>query len=181
MQSIADAAGINKAMLHYYFRGKESLYEEVFAYTMQRFMASFGASLQEAPTFAGTLRAFIEGYVSFVRQNEDAMRLMVTENLSGGTLLGQHVKRMKDQSGTPPQVMSDRIESAAASGEIRDVDPRHTLLSIISTCIFFFVMKPTVQILHPDAEDWDTFVTERTDHLFDLIYRGLACDTPPSG
>ncbi len=49
MQAIADRADINKAMLHYYFRSKDKLYEQVFAFTMRRFMASFGASLREAP------------------------------------------------------------------------------------------------------------------------------------
>jgi len=173
MQSIADAAGINKAMLHYYFEGKRDLYESVFRYTMQRFMASFGASLKRASTFRETLRAFVQGYVSFVQENEHVVRLMVTENLAGGTLLAEYVQQMKDQTGAPPQVMVDRIRSAVDAGEIRDVDADHTLLSIVSTCIFFFAMRPTVEFLHPDAEDWNAFVNERVDHIFDLLYHGL--------
>jgi len=174
MQSIADAAGINKAMLHYYFRSKDQLYADVFDHTVHRFMASFGESLQDAPTFEETLRAFIEGYISFVQRNEAAMRLMITENLSGGTLLAEHLQQMKRQPGTPPEVMIRRIEDAAAAGTIRSVDPHHTMLSVISTCLFFFAMRPTVQFIHPDASDWNTFVADRADHIFDLVYHGLA-------
>ena len=137
MQSIADAAGINKAMLHYYFRRKDDLYGSVFEHTMRRFMMSFGASLKEAPTFQKTLRAFIEGYVSFVQKNEHVMRLMVTENLAGGTLMAEHVQHMKMKDGAPPQVMVERIRVAVEDGDIRSVDPDHTLLSIVSMCIFF--------------------------------------------
>jgi TetR/AcrR family transcriptional regulator len=173
MQSIADAAGINKAMLHYYFRRKDDLYASVFEHTMRRFMMSFGASLKEAPTFRKTLRAFIDGYVSFVRQNEHVMRLMVTENLAGGTLLAEHVQHMKMKDGAPPQVMVERIRTAVENDEIRPVDPDHTLLSIVSMCIFFFAMRPTVEFLHPDASDWDAFVSERVDQVFDLVYHGL--------
>jgi len=174
MQAIADAAEINKAMLHYYFCDKETLYEEVFAFTMGRFMASFDTSLRDAPTFEETLRAFIEEYVEFVRSNEDAMRLMVNENLAGGTLLGEHLRELEQSGDAPPQILAEQIEHAAEAGTIRSVDPHHTVVSVISTCLFFFVAKPTVQMMHPDAgEDWEAFVESRKDHLFDLIYQGL--------
>jgi len=175
MQEIADAAGINKAMLHYYFRDKETLYEEVFGFTMRRFLASFGTSLKEAPTFEDTLRTFIDGYVDFVRSNEDAMRLMVNENLTGGSLLGKHLREATKAGDAPPKILVETIASAAEAGEIRPVDPVHTVFSVISVCLFFFVAQPTVEIMHPPAdEDWDAFVEARKDHLFGLIYHGLA-------
>ena len=175
MQAIADAADINKAMLHYYFQDKGTLYEEVFTYTVERFMASFGASLREASTFEHTLRAFIDGYVEFVRSDEAAMRLMVQENLAGGRLLGTHLREATNAGDAPPQILVETIAAAVDAGEIRDVDPQHTVLSVVSTCLFFFVARPTVQIMHPDAEDdWGAFVEARKEHLFDLIYHGLA-------
>lgn len=174
MQEIADAAEINKAMLHYYFRSKEQLYEEVFAFTMRRFMESFGASLREAPTFEETLHAFIEGYIDFIRDHEHAMRLIVNENLAGGSLLGTHLRRLEESGEAPPRILARQIEQAVDAGEIRPVDPDHTVLSVISTCIFFFVACPTVEMMHPDADDWPSFVEARKEHLFDLIYYGLA-------
>jgi Transcriptional regulator len=175
MQAIADAADINKAMLHYYFRDKATLYEEVFDYTMRRFMASFGESLKEAPTFEETLGVFIDGYVEFVRSDEAAMRLMVQENLAGGSLLGEHLQEATGSGDTPPQILVETIAAAVDAGEIRTVDPQHTVLSVVSTCLFFFVARPTVEIMHPAAaDDWGAFVEERKDHLFDLIYNGLA-------
>ena len=175
MQAIADAADINKAMLHYYFSDKASLYEEVFAFTMRRFMASFGASLKEAPTFEETLRVFIDGYVEFVRSNEAAMRLMIHENLAGGGLLGEHLRDAAESGEAPPKILVETIASAVEAGEIRPVNPQHTVLSVISTCLFFFVARPTVEIIHPAADaDWDAFVEDRKEHLFDLIYHGLS-------
>lgn len=175
MQEIADAADINKAMLHYYFDSKDNLYDAVFSFTMRRFMASFGESLKEAPTFAETLRTFVDGYIEFVRDNEAAMRLMVNENLAGGTLFAEKLHTFKQQDDAPPSILIETIGSAAASGEIRPVDPDQTVLSVVSSCLFFFVMRPTVEVIHADAdEDWGTFVDDRKDHLFDLIYHGLA-------
>jgi TetR/AcrR family transcriptional regulator len=176
MQAIADRADINKAMLHYYFRSKDQLYEQVFGFTMRRFMASFGESLREAPTFAETLRAFIDGYIAFIRDNEHAMRLMLNENLAGGSALGRHLQRIDaSDAAPPPKVLVERIEVAIEAGEIRPVDPQHTVLSVISMCIFFFAAAPTVRVIHPDASaDWNAFVDARKEHVFDLIYHGLA-------
>jgi len=175
MQTIADAADINKAMLHYYFRSKDQLYEEVFAFSMRRFMAAFGESLRAAPSFKETLGAFIDGYVDFVRENRAVMQLMVSENLTGGSTLGRHLRRQQEAEQTPPRVLVERIEAAVEAGEIRPVDPDHTVLSVISTCIFFFVAEPTVRIMYSEADaDWAAFIDARKKHLFDLIYHGLA-------
>jgi len=176
MQAIADRADINKAMLHYYFRSKDQLYEQVFGFTMRRFMAAFGESLGAAPTFRETLRVFIDGYVDFIRDNRAVMQLMVSENLAGGSALGRHLRRMQEaERALPPRILVERIEAAVNAGEIRPVDPHHTVLSVISTCLFFFVTEPTVRVIHPAARaDWSAFVDARKEHLFDLIYHGLA-------
>ena len=175
MQAIADTADINKAMLHYYFRDKETLYEEVFAYTTRRFMASFDESLETAPTFAETLRAFIDGYVDFARSNDACVRLMVQENMAGGTLLGEHLRDAIQSGDSPPRVLVDTIASAVEEGEIRPVNPDQTLLSVVSTCLYIFIARPTVEIMHPSARpDWDAFVEARKEHVFELLYYGLA-------
>ncbi|MES3628694.1 MAG: TetR family transcriptional regulator [Longimonas sp.] len=182
MQQIADAAQINKSMLHYYFSTKADLYDAVFAHAMERFMASFDRqALHEADSFSELLRRFISGYVAFCASHTDAMRLIVSENLRGGPLLGQHLKRMADAgTDTPPQIFRAAIESAIASGEIRPVDPDHALLTIIAGCIFPFIARPTVEQMHPaSASDWDAFVETRKEQVFDVVHRGLVAPNAP--
>lgn len=176
MQQIADTAGINKSMLHYYFRTKADLYEAVFGHTMERFMASFDhQALHEAGSFAELLRRFIGGYVAFCQTHTHAMRLLVSENLRGGPLLGEHLQEMANAgTDTPPRLFRNAIERAIESGEIRPVDPDHTLLTIIASCIFPFVARPTVERMHAPAEaDWTSFVEMRKEQIFDVVYRGL--------
>lgn len=188
MQEIADAAGINRALLHYYFRTKQQLYETCFGHCFERFMQTFGQWLSDTASFADTLRAFIDGYIDFVREHRQVMRLMLNENLSGGTLLGEHLEAAFETEGFPQRIMEDRIREAIARGEIREVDPKQTLLTIVSACLFFFVTRPTVTYLNPLArEDFDAFVEERKRHIFDVLYCGLMSDgarrseSPPGG
>ena len=176
MQQIADEAGINKSMLHYYFRTKADLYEAVFAHTMERFMASFDhQALHEADTFAELLQQFIGGYVAFCQKHTHAMRLLVSENLRGGPLLAEHLQRRAAQDAdTPPRLFREAIEAAIEAGEIRPVDPDHTLLTIIASCIFPFIARPTVERMHePAAEEWPAFVEMRKEQIFDVVYHGL--------
>ena len=175
MQEIADAAGINKALLHYYFRSKDKLYEAVFAFVFRRFMLSIGESIRDAATFEQTLHAFIDGYIDSIRDNLDVVRLMVNENLSGGHMMGEGLKEtLLSMELAPPRLFVEKLTAAMAGGEVRPIDPKQTLLSVISCCIFFFITLPTVCILNPEVQDdLDAFIEQRKAHIFDLIYSGL--------
>jgi TetR/AcrR family transcriptional regulator len=179
-QEIADAAGINKAMLHYYFRNKERLYEAVFLYVFRKLMASFGHTVIDAPTFEETLRALIDGYIGFISQNLDVVRFLVNENLSGAPVMGPYLKQMLEASEpTLPRAVVSKISMAVESGELREVDPFQTLLTILSACVFPFVIAPTVsQIGGAAGRESSEFLAERRRHVFDLLYHGLKRPSP---
>jgi TetR/AcrR family transcriptional regulator len=103
------------------------------------------------------------------------VRLLVSENLRGGPLLGEHLQQMADAGNdTPPRLFRDAIETAIETGEIRPVDSDHTLLTIIASSIFPFVARPTVERMHPPAaSDWSAFVEMRKEQIFDVVYHGL--------
>lgn len=178
MQEIADVAGINRALLHYYFRSKRHLYETCLGHCFKRFMRALGPRLSDTEGFADALRAFIDGYIDYIRNHREVALVMLNENLSGGTLLGEHLEAAFESGSAPQRIMEDRIRAAIQNGEIRAVDPKHTLLTIVSACLFFFVALPTVSHIHPQArEDFDAFVEARKRHVFDLLFHGLASES----
>lgn len=177
MQEIADLAGINKAMLHYYFRSKEKLYEAVFEYVFNRFsVREIQATLEDAKNYRETLRAFINGFIEIHQNDPAVMRLMVNENLAGGTTMGKIISKASHESSAPSLFVRKTMQ-AVARGEIRAIDPHHLVLTIISSCLFFLIWEPTIKIKHATAAgDWDTFVEARKLHIFDLLYHGLAVE-----
>jgi TetR/AcrR family transcriptional regulator len=71
--------------------------------------------------------------------------------------------------------MEQAIDRAIESGEIRTVNPKQLMLTVVSACVFFFVALPTVKMMNPLArEDFDAFVEQRKAHVFDVLYHGLA-------
>lgn len=177
-QRIADAAGINKAMLHYYFRTKDRLYDAAFEFVFRRLLSSFGRSIEEAASFPDMLERFINGYIAFVRKNPVVVRFLVSENVAGGQVMGRHLRRLLESSEpTLPQILVRSFERAIERGEIRPVDPWQTIVSVLSICIFPMVIQPTLAAaIAPSDELLDDFWNERRRHVFDLVYNGLRAD-----
>jgi TetR/AcrR family transcriptional regulator len=174
MKEIADLAGINRALLHYYFNTKRELYEAVFAHLFQQYMNSFRTVLNPEEPFADSLRHFIGHYIDYVRGHMDMARLVIHDNLSGGTLLGEHLARAFATHGSPQQRFEEAIVRAAERGEIRPVDPKQTILTVISACVLFLITAPTVKLTNPDAgADFDAFVEARKEHVFNVVYHGI--------
>ena len=174
LQEIADEAGIHRPLLHYYFRTKQQLYEAVAERMFTQFLAGF-----DVPAGNGrleyTLRAFIDHYFDSVREHQHAAMWMVSENMAGNPVLGELLARAFETEGSPQRTMVDAIERAVASGEIGPVDPRQLMLTIVSACVFPFVSLPTVKMMNPLAErDLDAWVEERKQHVFEVVYYGLA-------
>ena len=63
MQEIADEAGINKALLHYYFRNKEQLFEAIFKATSSRFIPVLFSILNEESELDDKVRKVVEHYL----------------------------------------------------------------------------------------------------------------------
>jgi TetR/AcrR family transcriptional regulator len=174
LQEIADEAGIHRPLLHYYFRTKQQLYEAVAERMFTQFLTSLDVPA-ESKSFANTLRAFIDHYVDSVREHPHAAMWMVAENMAGNPVLGELLARAFATEGSPQRTMLEAIETAMGTGEIRPVDPRQLMLTVVSACVFFFVTLPTVKIMNPlAAEDFDAFVKARKEHVFEVVYYGLA-------
>ncbi len=113
--------------------------------------------------------------MDYIHQHQDMARLMLNECLCGSSMLETYLTAaMEKRDEMPGLMMEDRIRAAAAAGEIRDVDPEHTMLTIVSSCLFPFVALPTVRIFHPEVvDDLDAFVEERKRHIVALLLDGL--------
>jgi len=175
MREIAEHAEINPALLHYYFRNKSQLYEAVFAHGFKQFMSGLSQSLRNETNFEDALRTFVHGYIDYIYEHQDMARLMLNECTCGGPILERYLTAaVKKRDEMPGLMLEDRIRAAIESGEIRAVDPQHTMLTIVSACLFPFVALPTVRIFHPEAvDDFEAFVEGRKIQVVDLLLSGL--------
>lgn len=175
MHAIAEAAGVNKALVHYYFRNKELLYEDVFNFMYTKFMGALHDAMQGHQSFSELLKSFINGYIDFLKDNEGYSLLLQQELGVGATTLRKKFDEVVSQFGESPSVMFVRkMEEAQSKGEIRKVDPYQTFITLLGACIYIFIAFPIVSTARPElANKKDEYIESRKEHIYDLIYNGL--------
>ncbi len=72
MQEIADRAGINKALLHYYFRSKEQLFKAVYMVLQKKMFEKIISILREELPFKDKIKKFLDEHIEFMIKNPEA-------------------------------------------------------------------------------------------------------------
>ncbi len=179
MQEIADRAGINKAMLHYYFRNKEKLYAHIFEVTFSRFAGNLHIIFENDESVFDNLQDFIDAYLSMLQENP-LLPIFISRELSeGGQTARETVSRLIEEGRFKlPRVFTQKVREAISAGEIRSLDPLQLLISLIGCCVYFFIAEPLLNIILSKDETYDRekFLEQRRDAIYDLFVRGIAAN-----
>jgi len=143
MQDIADEAGINKALLHYYFRNKEQLFEMVFMQAAQKLFPRINQIFASDQPLFEKIESFCEEYITIVIENPYLPLFVLNEINQSPEYFLQKV--WAGQSKPNPQKFLEQIESEVKKGNIKRISPLHLLMNLISMTIFPFVAKPMLQ------------------------------------
>src|SRR5262245_18627739 len=79
MQEISDEAGINKALLHYYFRSKEKLFERVLHETLEEALPLLGKILNEDIPLFEKIERYVHAHISIISKNEYLPAFVIQE------------------------------------------------------------------------------------------------------
>lgn len=172
MQDIADEAGINKAMLHYYYRSKDKLFEIVFAEAVQMLLGRINNIFIGDMPWKEKIVAVVDNYIASISENPYLPLFVLHE-------INQNPDRLVQQFLHGPlfpnlRAFMAQLAEEAAKGNIRKVDPLQLMISIISMCIFPFVAKPLltgVFQLNPDA--FGQFIEERKKFVSSFVLNAL--------
>lgn len=171
MQEIADEAGINKALLHYYFRTKERLFEAIFSNVVNMAFPQLTQIAKSDAPFVSKMEQVIDAYINLLKKHPFIPVFVLKElNRDPSGLFKMVVK-----FGLNPQVIVDQIELAMDRGEIIRMDPRHLAINIISMCIFPFAARPILNFLifKNDADALDQFYAERADVIKQFVINAI--------
>lgn len=172
MQAIADKAGINKALLHYYFRSKEKLFEGVFRSIFNNFFPKvFSMLSSEELDIFQKIEQFIHNYIDFLRDNPRVPLFIIAELTRNPDKL---VDTMKS-TDINPMPFAMQLGAAVQAGKIKPIDPRHLIVNILSLCVFPIAAKPVMEniIFQGDGTAYQGFLEERKEHVSKLIIESI--------
>ena len=182
MHRIARSAGVNQALLHYYFKSKENLYEEALFRAFSNLIQRLARQLKAAATPEEAFRNAVHSYIDLLQEDPALPRLFVSEAMEGGGRLKAVFDRIRTETGiTPPGFIIPFVEKGVSSGRMRPVDPMQTAVSVVGMCMFYFIARPLLFHVWGMPEDEAAFIDRRKDAIVDLVLHGVLQSDTPSG
>ena len=171
MQEIADVAGINKAMLHYYFRSKDKLFEAVFRDAVKNFFPKIFELINTDQPLFSKIENFVSGYIQIILENPCVPGFIINE-------LSQNPQRIKnifiENEIAPPEKFIHQIIKAIEDKEIIPINPKELMLNIISLCLFPVVAKPIVETaLNLTEENYNALIESRKKEVAKFIINAI--------
>jgi AcrR family transcriptional regulator len=171
-QEIANEAGVNKALVHYYFGTKAALADAIFERSMGALTPLiFGILADEHRTIEQKVREIVRAQIAFHTAHPYVAGYMISE-------MHAEPQRMVDlvakRGGPPLEVIRRQLREAADSGAMRSISPEQFVVNMMGLLIFPFALRPGLSVmLHFDQDRWAAFMEERGRLLPDLILAGL--------
>jgi TetR/AcrR family transcriptional regulator len=142
MQDIANEAGINKALLHYYYRDKEKLFETIFLAEAQKFFPKINAIFQSDDPLFLKIEKFVDEYIDEMLENPYLPWFVLNEINRDPD---QFMYKIWGEDNLPkPGKFLDQIEKEIKKGTIKRINPVHLLMNLLSMTIFPFIARPMI-------------------------------------
>ena len=152
MQDIADKAGINKALLHYYFRSKEKLFEMIFMEEARKFLPKVTSIMVSELSLFEKVEKFVGEYIDTLLQNP-LLPIFILNEINRNPK--DAIKKIFGNQRPPIDKVDDLITKLVKKGEIKPIKGYELMVNMVSLCIFPFLARPMVQ-----------WITKTTDEEF---------------
>ena len=171
MQEIADEAGINKALLHYYFRSKDKLFDAIFSKIVAFAFPKIGQVLQSDLPFKTKVEQVVDTYLDLLLKHPYLPAFILKEINRDSTVFFKLVLK----HGFNRKPIFDVITQAMDRGEIIRMKPEHLVVNVIGLCVFPFAAKPVISFVAFDQDKKATqaFMEERKEEVKQFVLRAI--------
>lgn len=173
--SIAEAAGVTHAMLHYYFRTKDKLFERIVSEKISILGNIIISAIgDEDLTLEDRIRQGIERHFDFIAANRDLPKFIVNEVLTRPDVVEMMKCNIQNIVNNLLNSLQHEIDAYAAKGLCRQVNARMLLIDIVSLNVFPFMAAPIVLGAIGDSyNSYDEFLALRKTENVETILNKL--------
>jgi AcrR family transcriptional regulator len=179
MEKIAEKAGVNKAMLYYYYTSKDLLFKEVLRYIIHTIGKSLVTRMEKTFEHSTNPVEIIKDYVDIhyqaFSQNVN-YTIIILNALSSSP--HEYREAMEIEIGLFEKDILQKIEDALRQGIsqniFREIDTKQFIISIIGTNLIYFIAQPIAELmLKLEVKDEKAFLKEREESIVDLLLFGI--------
>lgn len=139
MQDIADKAGINKALLHYYFRSKEKLFDAVFDGALEKYFEQMTVFSKIELPLEERLYTYVDNMFAFLEEYPQMTMFIIKEISTNPVLFKEKVEGLKAEKGS---LLIPTLKTAFETGELEPFDPLIFMMNLHSLVAYPFVATP---------------------------------------
>jgi AcrR family transcriptional regulator len=159
-RDIAEEAGINLALLNYYFRSKEKLFVLVMIETLTEFFGSVSVIINNhETTFEEKIEQFAAGYIDLIFREPDIPLFIMSEIRNNPEQL---LQKIDIRNTVFNSVFTRQFAEAVEQGKIKDQNFLHFMMNFIGLIVFPFIAKPLLQAISGLTEEqFNALIEER--------------------
>lgn len=171
MQEIADKAGINKALLHYYYRSKQQLFEAVFKNAFLLLAPQLNTILNDDSTIEEKVENFSFNYISFIVKHPYLPNFIIQElNRNQDFIL-----KLKENKLFPNlDKFKKQVNAEVENGIIKPISAEQLFINILALNIFPFVAKPLIMAFtNVDSKAFGQLMEDRKKEVASFIINSI--------
>ena len=170
MQEIADEAGVNKSLVHYYYRNKDNIFQAVFEDAFSKLISRLNEIFFSELPFSAKIETFIDYYVTFLSQNA-YLPLFI---LNGLYEKPDQIRKIMGKNQLSPDRLMDQIRKQVKEEMNIDINPMHIYINVLALSIFPVIAKPLIQTIFGfSKEHLLRFFEERKTSVPEFILNAL--------
>jgi len=172
---IAEKAGVNKALLFYYYRSKEKLYGAVMETVMGRVLGPLVQFLEEVKTAEEFMDGFPALHMRFIAKNQKLMRIGIGHFIGRPSGISEEAaKILTAKIGRIKGPFFEKVNGWIKEGKVKADDPYHFIINVVSLNAFCFLARPFFEAISGIPYDQDPeFVEKRIKSVVDLLKGGM--------
>jgi TetR/AcrR family transcriptional regulator len=173
-QEIADEAGVNRALIHYYFRSRDLLFEQVLQEEMLRIRETMSEILGAKVSLREKINQFLNVFISHLIDYPYIENFIVTEIATNPKKLAEFHTVEIDRALA---VIKRQLKEEIKNGTLAPIEIEHFMANMMSMCNYPMIAKPIIQnVFGFDEKAYRKFLLERKK----VVYRTIFNEEPPT-
>jgi len=171
---IAKLAGCNQALVHYYYRTKEKLFEQVFEKKVRTTISNLTLNFDSLGTFQEKICTLVERHFDFLSQNSKLVAFLYNEVKRNPKIFQSLIGKIAGLPMETMQRIDKELKEEIKKGRVAEISGLDLLQNVISLNVGFVLLLPAFEMLaHLSEEQIDILLKNRKEEITRTILARL--------
>lgn len=168
-QEIADEAGVNRALIHYYFRSREQLIETILDDAINETREKIYAIFESTEPFKEKISKYLDIFIDRDLEYPYIQNFIITEMTRNPEKMKEHSSRKKNYM---QKLILPQLRREMEMGNVPAIDAEHFMVNMMSLCSYPLIAKPFIQdVFSFDSKEYKAFLKERKKVIYRVLFQ----------